>query len=546
MLHRSSWQGRLHAGSAASEERGASEERERALQRLPASVQAMLLRANLKLTEREMQSISCATADQRCEALRMIFEGQSAQDAVFFLLNLSCRSTSSATAKAVANPAARAAIMGVTGASQAVAPLPSHSALETPPSPDPEPFPRERLPTAQALPPPSLRSTVMNYGCSTEDEEDRRSSSSSSVPSPHPRPQKAPSRALSEIRVNTAALPAAMNVAKVVSNQSQVTVTKGPDPCVVGCPQRVLKGTPAGNANKAAEESSRPAFLPVSTCLTSTACSAWNERYQTFIVHPNQLKRLEELKKHMTPPTVIHPRNGGAFHRLKTDMCRPFALPCTTLTTAPPAPLWVFHQKRAADPGRGAAPITPRTRSAYHHTVDEEDFSSAPCVPPLTNLKSITRKEGVFVRLYTNSSVRGTPRAATARGGTSTAFANERTRTPRSATARRSSSSYRWRAAVQDGDGMGTRPTWWPPGRSTTPHAYCRHTTPVGVISARGHGGGLTSAAASWKKPPKTTASSREGAVQPLRRNATAMDTQPRFVRTSTWSSRRDPHGVYH
>ncbi|RNF05339.1 hypothetical protein TraAM80_04649 [Trypanosoma rangeli] len=547
MLHHLPRQGKVREWSAASEDRSASEEREHILQRLPASVQAMLLRSNLKLTESEMQSIACATADQRCEALRMIFEGQSAEDAVFFLLNLSCRNTTSQATKVDAYPTAGTATVGVMGTPQAVTPRSSSCTLDASPSPHPDPFPRERLLMTQVLSPPSLRFTAMNYCYITgEKEYGECASSSSSVPSPHPRSQPAPSQALREIRVNTAAFPAAINAAKGVSNPILVKAKKSPSPCVVAHPQRGCERTASGDAKEAAIKSVRPEFLPVSTCPTSTACSAWNEHYQTFIVHPNQLKRLEELEKHITPPKIICPRNDRAFRRLKTDVCRPFTLSGTTSATTPPSPLWIFHQKGVADSRGGVSPVTPRIRNTYYPAGNKDAVSSAPCVPPLKALKSTTVKEDVFTRLYTNTPLRGTSRAAVALGGTSKAVANEKATTPRSAKVRRTSSCYSWHTLAQNGEGVNTCPTWRPTCRSTTSHAYCHHLTFTGTLSARSHNGALTNVVAPWKKPSKmSVVSSREGALQSIPGNATAINQQPGFAQTSAWSDRHKSRGVY-
>ncbi|EKF31181.1 hypothetical protein MOQ_004986 [Trypanosoma cruzi marinkellei] len=507
MIHHFSRQGRVFQGSLASEERSASEERERIVQRLPASLQAMLLRAKLTLTDAEIQRISCATADQRCEALRMIFEGKSADESILFLLHESSRNTSPVSSAGLANPSTRAATMELAGTCHLVTCRSNSGKALNPSSSLPSTYSahsscEKEEATVQFPPPPSLRCTVMtNFHSAGDDEDGKEIFSLPGVSSQHSHLQPAPARVLREINANTAALSAPMDLVGKNMGQPHVKAKKSPSPDVVEYSPPVSGGILTGTVNKAAQESGWSNVSPMPMYPTS-ACSAWDDHFKTFIVHPNQLKRLEELERQMAPPAVVRPFKDGAFRRLISDEHRQFTRQNTkSVKTPPTSSSSGNHQKHTASSGKGGAPLTSRTHSTCYSSSNEH-VSPTPYVPPLQIVRKKKAKEDVFTRLYSTNSLRGTPRVSTARERTCSLFSHGSITTARGDKLQRSSSDYIGRTPRQVGEVVNAHPKWWTTSWRRTSHDHCFHSTPVRVPSSGRHGRVLAESPVTRNRPP--------------------------------------------
>ncbi|RNF13508.1 hypothetical protein TcG_08444 [Trypanosoma cruzi] len=550
MIQQLSRQGLFFEGSLASDGRSASEERERIVQRLPASLQAMLLRAKLTLSDAEVQRMSCATADQRCEALRMIFEGNSADEAILFLLHESSRNSTPVSSAGLANPSTRAATMELTATCHSVTRRSNSDKALGPssslPSKNSSHSPREKEEvTVHFPPPPSLRCTGMTKFCSAGDDKDVKDVSLlPGVPSPHSHPQPAPARVLREINVNTAALSAPMDLAGKMMGQSHVKSKKSPSPDVVEYSPPVSGGIPAMTVNKAAQESGWSNFSPVPMYPTS-ACSAWDDHFKTFIVHPNQLKRLEELERQMAPPAVVRPLRDGAFRRLMTDEHRQFSRQNTKSVKTPPTSSFSSgnHQKHTAGSGKGGAPLTSRTQCTYY-SPGNEHVSPTPYVPPLQIVRKKKGKEDVFTRLYSVNSLRGTPGVSTARERTCSLFSHGIITTARGDKLQRSSSDYIGRTPRRRGEVVNAHPTWWTTCRRRTSHDQRFQSTPVRVPSSGRHGRVLAESPVTRKRPPALNSFSPEIPVQRLQRTATTIDRCSRLVGSSKWGASCDAYGT--
>ncbi|KAH9589453.1 hypothetical protein LSM04_009598 [Trypanosoma melophagium] len=475
------------------------EDRERSLQRLPASIQAMLLRAKRTLSTSELNIMAGATADHRCEALRMIFEGKSADEAVSFLLNVSDRTkngrTTSGTVVTVIDPPTRAATMhstvgdGERSSSRGkevstssnnkfhpiqhkIVERATHCVLndsDIPPSPlqvAPIPSKREAKYNGHTQRPLFPISTVMSHCHNAPDSDDGEVDSrlnSPSIQAPSVRTQKSqtPVQPLGEVRVNTFMYPTPVLVYKEKCSNAPVLAKrkKSNENRTVERPQR--------------EMDSRAA--PTDMYAAQVSCSAWDEHYKTFIVHPNQLHRLEEERQLRAPPAAVRPGTSSALRRLPSEERRKFSrqnTPSARLRPRHPASLinsLTPLSSSAADTfdrnissNYADKKVSLKAIQSHHQerfTKDDKQNLSTPVVPSLKGMRKCTRrKEDVFTRLYSSHNPCLTPRTAISREIISARGVRSGITTPRCGFQRRNSPATNNRTPRRRGETMNDYP----------------------------------------------------------------------------------------
>ncbi|ORC92734.1 uncharacterized protein TM35_000034870 [Trypanosoma theileri] len=579
-------------GDAFSDE--VEEERERSIQRLPASIQAMLLRSNRTLSISELNIMANATSDNRCEALRMIFEGKSADEAISFLLNVSDGTknarTTSGTVATVVDPPTRAATMHTAvgdvnrscsrvndvllSSTSRIYPTQrksiertSHSIWsesENPPSPlhvAPIPSVRELRYNDHSQRPISPISTVMSHCHNAPDSGDeseiRINSPSIQVPSLHTRKSPTPVQPLSDVRINTVMYPKPVFAHKEMCNNAPVLAKR-------------VKNNDNRTVDRSRKEMDSRA-APGDIYAPQVSCSAWDEHYKTFIVHPNQLRRLEEERKLREPPAAVRPGTNSALRRLPSEERRRFSrqnTPSIRLRPPPPAPLI-----NSSTPLSSAADTSDRHISSSHtgkkvssksiksqkqeqFTKDDKQELSIPVVPPLKGIKKCTRrKEDVFTRLYSSNNTCLTPRTVMTRETFSARSVRSGITTPRRGFSHRSSPSTRNRTPRRRVEltndymfGVSTQPLM----------SSRRHTVSTGLTNTLAHGKGVPLTGAHRFVRSNTSSGkplTRSFSAQKLRRTSTVANYTCRsynndnnkssfdyhynqYARTPTWSAR--------
>ncbi|KEG10771.1 hypothetical protein DQ04_03311050 [Trypanosoma grayi] len=538
------------------------EEQEQMMLKLPASIQAMLMRANRILTKTEIQFISGATPDHRCEALRMIFDGKSADEAVTFLLNAS-RGTPAA---AVTDPPTRAATMvsactikdlkvsssnrspSLNEVHRVTQPLSERyltlreeSELDVFPSTlHVVPMPRNEAFTARAQQPPSPSSTIMTQCRNNPDNSlanDRGASPPIRVPWQHLQQFSTVSRHLNDVAVNIAntftqpkPAKAAMPQVTEALNRRAVIKKQSPSGPPVNADRRTIPITNNGASDVVKTCEKRDVQATLNHKHIKKTCSAWDEHFKTFIVHPNQLRRLEAKELLEAPPAAVRPGGSGALRRLSREDRHQ----CTrqnTLSKSLRPPASAFAHLTSTGPGTGGAAHVTGMHSTYPSFYHGEKQQQQPCVPPLKGVKNTRRKDkgDVFTRLYSSTAACVTPRPASAR---------ERALVASGTPLRRTASVYTPRTPRGQPLSVALHVL------AATPRSRRALTTVKGPATRRncggGGGGGSTAAEALLCRRRATagTTPPRFNSAQKLQRTATANDHSRCYARTATWSAR--------
>ncbi|RHW69855.1 hypothetical protein DPX39_100133100 [Trypanosoma brucei equiperdum] len=396
---------------------------ERIDQRIPASIQAMLSRSKCSLSESEIKAMVNSTAEDRCTALRMVFEGQSADEAIAFLLGAYNGKDSPKRSKTKSASSLLPIIItgldnsSVEGArsnewdagSTAVFCGSSNS--------------KESLSSAEVAPPLlSMQQTIWNSALLTDCEStaahSRSVSPSIRMPSPKSHGHQIAKQPLTEVAVNT------MSNTHVTSkamgdHYTQLNTTGSPLTMSVTTVPTVTAQGPSKQFNQ-------------------STCSAWDERLQTYIVHPNQLRCVGELEKMRTSPDAVRRGGGAALRRLTREgrthspvggiaAARQCAQkPISTRNGELVAPLQMGHDEQH-NRGFGNDEKQPQQRqreskktakgvSESGHQEQKAITRDAATAAP----KSPSGKENVFARLFSASKYQPQSYAATERSRAST------------------------------------------------------------------------------------------------------------------------------
>lgn len=301
---------------------GSLEEHEQLIQRLPASIQAMLLRTQRSITEQEIEKISHATADQRCEALRMIFEGKSADDALLFLIranelskapNLPANFLPTQPEETI-EPGTADDFFGLTGRNNSLLSSRAASVIwENEAAIDKGQADFFSRPAGVT---PNCSDTFHSDGRAAEDVSPSPAKVSPQKPFPHP----FLTPGLYEISVNSAVCAAKAKAAEEALSRCSA-VTGGPQSTQNADNACHFANTMPGSTecvNSNMSEGCSFSIASTPTHLNSNFCSAWNEKLKTYIVHPNQLTRLQNRNKCPSPPAVIRSGSRDAFKRHAT------------------------------------------------------------------------------------------------------------------------------------------------------------------------------------------------------------------------------------
>nr|CCC94299.1 conserved hypothetical protein [Trypanosoma congolense IL3000] len=264
--------------------------------RLPASIQAMLLRSRRDLSRQEMKIMANTTADDRCVALRMVFEGQSADDAIAFLLEGGrARNLPSNSPMKQSSPHSIDDLRTPTSSMESVTAINCdtnctavfHESSISMGSVSPI----DASVTFRSMTSIWDSELLTDCGSSNSNAERRSISPPIRLPSPHKQEEKALQQSLCDLDVNILRNELAGNLpVQPCTSSAAATPT--------------VSGSPTSNRKLSCKAIKTP------------VCSAWDDRFRTYIVHPNQLKRLEELEMLRCSPDAVRPGSTSAFRRL--------------------------------------------------------------------------------------------------------------------------------------------------------------------------------------------------------------------------------------
>lgn len=532
-------------------DRSNSEERERVLWRLPASIQAMLLRAERTLSENEIERISRATADHRCEALRMVFEGKTADEAVAFLLAV-CDETSAPTMSLRSSTLPVAAESA--GDCRAVGGCREDYAGNLLRLPHSASVVCEKVVDVQCRVLPSVRSAAMSRRSNTSDggvmetdddvaDPDVPHFFCASPPQPFPHPFS--TRGLTEMKVNTTDKAASKSESEKVSSCCPV-LAKRRLPIHTVKSSRIGSETCLGGGVDT-NIRARCNSPVVSTPLQSTATpSAWNEHFKTFIVHPNQLKRLQDGGRQISPPATIRRGGGSPFRRQMTVKCGSPSGQGTGVARSHLSPSKLRCQV-SADSDRGGKSFILRGGGTSCPPGRTEQPSTPVCVPPLKDLEKLRSKANVFQRIGSNNTPEGTLRRGVPL--VQTCRTPRDSFTPRVAPFQRISSCNTNRTPRTPrcaGKGESPHSRLFPPSPWSPSQRSFRPCTPTRPFSARQGNVASPTISGPRKMTPPRRRSSGPRLLQRLERAATTMCVSSRFGRTFLGTSRRGSDSAHH
>ncbi|KAG8346686.1 hypothetical protein ERJ75_000931700 [Trypanosoma vivax] len=446
-----------------------SEDSQEEVLRVPTSIRAMLQRSKRSLTKQELKIMRCSSAEHRCTALRMVFEGRPAEEAVEYILNMSQSelldsSQNTVSSLATSRISDEEETVGrrtktLEGGDRVCNTVATHvtqrsrstsqfftNEMTTPRRPSPTTDTKNvQHPYSPQTPNQQTPSNLTNLLTSVNSGSERSISPSIRMPSPRSRRVRTVARLLVDLPVNTVSNPITakgrgniIEQAHSIGNDHEAKANdpRRPTPRVISSRMPHNDNAHAAGGNASACSSAFTARRPHKTT-PQTACSAWDQQLNTFIVHPNQLRRLEELDKRKNFPdavrlglsnTLKRPKRGEQKAN-KQETCA-----CNLRSTEP---------TNTGQPGGATQDSIPKMCGGLSTCASDKDMKKlsrrrvrrgklgverqelngqAGSVPWIKGMRYLGTSKDVFLRLYSHTCQMNSARAVTARSSRSSPF----------------------------------------------------------------------------------------------------------------------------